>query len=271
MNNVTYANLSFSHNKVTNRRKYTDIHYHDDYELYYMINGTTKYFIGDEIFKVGNGNFVLVPKKMFHKTDSEDCLHNDRILISFNDDLLTDDTRVYLDELCRCKLICIPSHKMANVESIVYKIEEEYKNTDDYSSGVIRLLILYLLTELCRHKLDRVPVFDSSSEFIHQVSKYISTNYSEPLSLSYLSHKFSISESHLSRLFKSVSGIGINQFITHVRIMNAEYLLKTTRLSITEISALCGFNDSNYFSTIFKRLRGTTPLKYAAAYRSKSN
>ncbi len=271
MNNITYQNPFFSHNKITNQRKFTDMHYHNNYELYYMVNGTTKYFISDEIFRVENGNFVLVPKRMFHKTDSEDCMHNDRILLSFDDDLLTEDTLIYLDELCRTKLICLAADNVEKFESLLLKIEKEYESPDEYSPSVIRHLILYLLTELCRCKLDNITVVDSSSELINKVSKYISENYNHPISLYDLSVKFSVSESHLSRLFKSVSGMGVNQFITHVRIMNAEYLLKTTRLPITEVSARCGFNDSNYFSTVFKRLRGTTPLKYAAAYRSKSN
>ncbi|MFQ9799092.1 MAG: AraC family ligand binding domain-containing protein [Clostridia bacterium] len=55
-------NPLFSHNKVTNQRKITGIHCHSSYELYYLRNGETKYFVGDEIFHLEPGNFIMIPK-----------------------------------------------------------------------------------------------------------------------------------------------------------------------------------------------------------------
>ena len=70
-----------------------------------------------------------------------------------------------------------------------------------------------------------------------------------------------MSESHLSRKFKAHTGIGINEYITYVRITNAEKLLRETELSVTEVADQCGYSDSNYFSTVFKRIKGITPQK----------
>ena len=98
---------------------------------------------------------------------------------------------------------------------------------------------------------------------IQTISQYIRNNYMKDITLRSLSHDFSISESHLSRRFKEVSGIGINEYLTYVRIMNAEKLLRSKKMPITEIAAACGFNDSNYFSTVFKRIKGITPLKFS--------
>jgi len=77
-----------------------------------------------------------------------------------------------------------------------------------------------------------------------------------------LSKIFAMSESHLSRKFKYITGIGINEFITHVRMTNAEKLLRDKTLSITEVAQQCGYNDSNYFSTVFKKFKGISPLKF---------
>ncbi|MBO5909176.1 MAG: helix-turn-helix domain-containing protein, partial [Clostridia bacterium] len=40
-------------------------------------------------------------------------------------------------------------------------------------------------------------------------------------------------------------------------------LLKSTTLSVTEISIKCGFNDSNYFATVFKKINGISPKRYS--------
>ena len=47
------------------------------------------------------------------------------------------------------------------------------------------------------------------------------------------------------------------------RIHNAARLLTaSSRCSITEVAAQCGFNDSNYFTSVFKKIKGITPYKF---------
>lgn len=264
----TYVNDRFSHDLVKNRRKITGVHYHDDYELYYMINGKTKFFIGDEIFQVENGNFVIIPPEMYHMTDSEDCLHNERILLAFKDCQISGKIQFILNALCEKKVIYVPSAKLETAEKIINKIEKEYASYDENSDFLIELYIGELLVQLYRFFKVYNPPPVQGDEIIHTVSKYISANYDADLSLKALCKRFGMSDSHLSRRFKTVSGIGINEYITYVRIMNAENLLKTTDLPMTEVAARCGFNDSNYFSTVFKRIKGITPLKFSHRFRN---
>ncbi len=263
MPDYTYKNAKFSHHRVTNRRKFTGIHYHDSYELYYLVSGETKYFIGDEIFTVKKDNFVFVPKGMFHKTDSETCLHNERILISFDDSLFDSSNLYILDELKKTRIMSIPESKINTLTSIMYNLEQESEKEDEYSDYLFKLYTLELLALLCRFKHKPKRKIEGSEKLIHDISEYISKNFDKNISLSALSGMFSVSESHLCRKFKDISGIGINEYITYVRILNAEKLLKSKKYSITDVALMCGFNDSNYFSTVFKKVKGITPLKFS--------
>ena len=119
-----------------------------------------------------------------------------------------------------------------------------------------------LLTLLCRLKTNHELVGFQTDEIIRETAEYIRQNYSENISLISLGKKFCLSESYLSRQFKAVLGIGLSDFITYIRITNAEKLLAETDAPITEIASACGYNDSNYFASVFKRLKGTTPHKY---------
>ena len=262
----TYANPEFSHDKVTNRRKFTGVHFHNDYELYYLIEGKTKYFIGDEIFLVEKGNFIMVPKQMFHKTDSEECTYNERILVSINPGIFDNYTQPIIDELCAEKQIYIPENKKYKAEEILKKLEKECTHPKKHSDIMKKLYIIELLTLLSRLKQDYNPSLKDADTMVDNISEYIRQNYGGDLSLNVLSKIFAVSESHLSRKFKDISGMGLNEYITYVRIMNAQKMLESQKLSVTEIAAKCGFNDSAYFAAVFKKTKGITPYKYKKSY-----
>lgn len=259
----TYKNPDFSHQYVENRRKKTDVHFHSDHELYYLVKGTTKYFIGDKIFQLESGNFVIIPAGLHHKADSENCLINERILVSFKSDTFSDETLKILDNFFSESVIYIPNSRLEAIEDIFSKIDNEYKSKDEYSSVLINSYIEEIIILLARFRQDYRPNLPDADKTIHKISKYIKDNYSQNLTLESISRTFSLSTAHLSRRFKVVCGIGINEYITYVRLLNAEHLLKETDLPITEIAGKCGFNDSNYFSTVFKKAKGTTPLKFS--------
>lgn len=94
-------------------------------------------------------------------------------------------------------------------------------------------------------------------------TKYISANVESDLSLEALSCRFSITPNHLSKQFKKITGVGLNDFINISRVTAAEKLLISTNMSITSVALACGFNDSNYFASVFKKFKGITQKKYS--------
>lgn len=263
-----FKDREFSHTIISNKRTVSTAHYHDEYELYYLIRGETNYFIRDEIFKVKAGDFVFVPKGVIHKTDSEECLNNERILLSFSDSILTPEASEHIKALSKEKLIYIPQENRHIFEELLKKIEIEYENERDFSKELVNLYTLEILLLLCRLKETNARDLDETERIIQSISEYINSNFQQDLTLKSLSRKFAMSEGHLSRKFKSISGMGLCEYITFVRIHNAAKLLSQTDFSLTEISSMCGFNDSNYFSSVFKKIKGTTPYKYSKYKKS---
>lgn len=253
--------IDFAHK--TSATKMRGVHVHKHYELYYLTKGQTKYLIDDEIYPVVPGNVVFIPKGHYHMTDNGEYTTIDRYVISFDDSLFDSDTRIILDELSEKRLISIPLHHIEEMNGLFDKFKQYAAMEGEMGDAVLKIHLLSILSFICRHKRRFTPRVSEADRIAHQVSEYISSNYSDELSLCFLSQKFSISESHLSRKFKEAVGIGLNEYITFVRIINAERLLRSGNLSITEIAAKCGFNDPNYFSTVFKRINGVTPLKFA--------
>ena len=73
---------------------------------------------------------------------------------------------------------------------------------------------------------------------------------------------------HMRRIFKEKTGMTPAEYLTDIRIKNAQRLLRHKELSnntVTEISELSGYSDVSYFSRIFKKKIGVSPTEYCEA------
>jgi len=96
-----------------------------------------------------------------------------------------------------------------------------------------------------------------------QAKRYIDNNYANPdLSLSSVANAICTSPNYLSTVFKEKIGTNFSEYLTEVRIRQAEKLLATTDLSISEIALRVGYQNINYFSMTFKKVTGNSPSKY---------
>lgn len=232
-------------------------HYHNHYEIYYLRKGKARYFIDNTTIDLNEGDMVLIPPYVIHRTAYIEDGELERLLITFTLDFMKKPED---DPVFRCfERYYI---KKADVhKSLLNSIEAESNSPDEFSDELIRNYIATLLIRLSR--ITEKTAFEAKApSFIQQITEYITENYATEITLDELSKEFSVSKSHLSRQFKAITGFGINEYITIVRVRNAERLILTTDLSITDIATLCGFNDSNYFSSVFKKLKGIPPLKF---------
>lgn len=88
--------------------------------------------------------------------------------------------------------------------------------------------------------------------------KFIDENLSD-ISVEKLSAHMNISRTALYNIFKEKSGIGVSAFIRNKQLEHSKKLLTETKMSVAEISSLCGFADYNYFSRVFKKKYGASP------------
>lgn len=92
-----------------------------------------------------------------------------------------------------------------------------------------------------------------------KVKDYVNKNYTVQLKLSDACRMAGISKTYFCYFFKNISGYTFKNYLHHVKVLKAKELLNDRDLSITEIAHLLGYDDSNYFSTVFKKILGTSP------------
>lgn len=97
---------------------------------------------------------------------------------------------------------------------------------------------------------------------IKKVCDYIYEHTDSEISLEQMADYINVSPFYLSKLFKEEKGVTFVNFVNDTRLEKSRDLLKTTDLSIKEVTAAVGYNDQNYFSRIFRNKYGITPTEF---------
>ncbi|HET7838505.1 MAG TPA: helix-turn-helix transcriptional regulator, partial [Rectinemataceae bacterium] len=101
--------------------------------------------------------------------------------------------------------------------------------------------------------------------------EYVERHYRDPkLSIARAAEGLSISESYLSKLLRRHLGKSFVDYLTEFRVARARELLAGTDLLTYEVAESVGFADARYFSTVFRRLSGSTPSEYRSAAADRS-
>jgi len=139
---------------------------------------------------------------------------------------------------------------------------------NDLSNIRCESILLYTFSEIGkRFFVDATEKkFSSAPE---KIKKLIDDNFSDStLNLEFLSSELSYHPKYISSVFKKEFKTSITDYIKTIRIQHACTLIKQGLTSVKNISHLCGFNDSLYFSTVFKAKMGVPPKDYIKEHKA---
>lgn len=142
-------------------------------------------------------------------------------------------------------------------------------------SGIVRNLLkegilrIILAMEIQQHTDDLIAATKDTNcltlremEEIKELSEAIKANPEEPFTIKSLSKKSGLSPNKLQEGFKMIHNRTVNDYITHMRVLKAEILIRTSDLNISEIVYCIGFTSRSYFSKIFKQKFNCSPKEY---------
>ena len=112
---------------------------------------------------------------------------------------------------------------------------------------------------------------DSShhDEAVLEAQQWLQENLPSPVSMTALASHLKLGSRTLNRRFKKATGMSPQAYLQTLRIAAAKDLLKHSNLSVGDIAWQLGLQDVSYFSQLFRRHNGMSPLRYREAVRGK--
>lgn len=251
-------------------------HYHDAYEIYYMLSGERYYFIKDRTYRILPGDLVLIDKYVLHKTQTITKEH-ERVLIQYHDGLIDpiagssgwDPKPIFDTPVLRLNI-----KQQAVVEGLIDKLLEESKSPTPESPLYVKIALteLLLFAGRCIREQNASPLRAEPDnpmfERVSGVAAYINEHYAEPLSLTLLSELFHINPHYLSRIFNKVTGFSFVEYVNLVRLKEAQKLLVAGDKNVTQIADCVGFESLSHFGRVFKAAMGMSPKDFRKKFGS---
>lgn len=144
------------------------------------------------------------------------------------------------------------------VEAIFLKMHT-YKAENTFGKWIRASCIVELLAYLQKYSLESAR---SESDTMTNAISYINQNVQRDLTIDEICKVLHISKYHFCRAFKKATGTTVMKYIQKTRIVMAKSMLLNENLSVSEISARCGFSSVSYFSRIFKEETGVSPFYF---------
>lgn len=147
-----------------------------------------------------------------------------------------------------------PNLALSLADQYVSRIEDIYRHSE----------LIALVEQIAITFTDQVLQISevNHASVVKKVSKYIHAHLSEQIRLNDVAEYVDLSPNYFSSLFKREMGIAFADYLNQIRIKESQFLLETTDYPIVDIAAATGFNNQNYFTTIFRKHTGTTPKQY---------
>lgn len=243
-------------------------HFHENYEIYYLISGRRRYIIENEIYDVYPGDLILIPKFKVHTIintpDMESNEYHEQFLLSPKEKDFPELFRSCFDT----HFYRLPNNARNTILECYHSLRVNKKKNDDFTDYCNRADLIKILSTLARLPLAQknTELLSKNDLVMEDAALYIKKNCSNMLTLGEVAEKYHFSKEYFSAIFKTSTGSGFNEYLTQMRITKAIDLLLNTGTSISDISSQCGFNDSNYFTTVFKKVTGFSPKKFRTAH-----
>lgn len=267
------------------------LHYHDYYQISYVLRGEIMHRQQSEEVKLIRGDAFIIPPEFVHSvvfshpnaiiyslSFKEDIFYSGftssaaykfmkSISLSAIDEEVTDiRLRVRLDEL-----------QHTNIKALFDCLEREFlvdmpRQLTAAGSLIAAIILVLSQAYYSNHPEDTSsPSPHSHSLAMEQCIKYIDQNFMYPIPVPYLLQRFAMSRSTFGSLFPEMAGVPFKQYLAKKRVEQAIKLLEVSTLTLEEIAEMVGYNDFSTFYRNFTKITGISATRYRKGLQRSAN
>lgn len=249
-------------------------HAHDGFELLFITGGATAWdFQEGPTVEVTGGHFLVVPPGRVHRCNlamrrpssvcgllfKPDCPEGWRQSTLTRGDLARLGRDFAQAAISTVRMARELSSRVQRLVAVKRALELDPGNPMLQAS--LRTLACAVILEAAQGLSPASPAA-SPAVVVAAAREYLGAHLREPVSISALVDRMGFSRSYLFAIFKSVTGMTPNDYYVRLRITKAQQLLEGTTKPVTAIALETGFSSSQYFSSVFRKYTGQTPLEY---------
>jgi len=261
------------------KRTYFDApwHYHPEFELTYIVQGTGQRFVADSVHPFSEDDLVLLGSHLphfwrnsseFYQSDSQ--LSAESVVVQFPQALIDD----FLAKVPDFKSIMVLlRHSIFGIQfsqEATEKVRDKLLQLPQLSEGfrfVALLDILLILSQdssptLLASAAYRITIDDAETERMKRILDFTLAHFQEEIPLETIAEIAHLTVPAFCRYFKKRTQKTYIEFVNQLKINHARKLLTDSELSIAQVGLECGFHNLSNFHQIFKRQIGKSPLQY---------
>ncbi|MDI9342158.1 MAG: AraC family transcriptional regulator [Sediminibacterium sp.] len=258
-------------------------HFHEEYELLYIVKGYGHRIIGNHITDYRSGDMVFIGPNTPHVWKSPDHFYTSKkksdtvevICLQFNEHAFGSDF-FSIPEMEHINTVLKKSRKglslTGETRNKISKILWRMLMCKDVERLILLMELLKILSRSTDYKtLSSVTYssysFHSETDRLEKVVHYTSKNFRNNISLNEISAHIGMSEAGFCKFFKKTTLKNFTEYLNEIRINHACQLLQNDKYSVVQVMHECGFRSLSHFNKTFKKQSKYTPLKYKALFR----
>ncbi|MCC8076721.1 MAG: AraC family transcriptional regulator [Clostridiales bacterium] len=259
--------------------EYADIalpwHWHDELEVNVVLEGTLSVAVGSGKYTLRAGEGVFVNSGVLHAAqnagDGVCRVHS----FVFHPRLVGGDPgSVFWQDYLSPLLAARSMEGVALRPDVPWQREalESFQRADaairEEPPGypfLVRERVSWLLYLVSAHQLTQPQPSEKTQRDARRVKimlQYIQAHYADNITVEQIARSASLSASECLRCFHATIGTAPIQYVKQLRVQQAAVLLATTDRKVADIGAQCGFQETSYFSRVFRSVQGCSPSEY---------
>jgi len=251
----------------------TPHHWHEDIEIIYLVEGTVKVGIGNDLYYLKARDILIIGPGEVHFFLKETGYSNRAVIqfrMSIYDAFLSGskDSRTIRPMFTDSKYLT-PGTK---IHSLMEKQVQQLINENTAAKEGYKLILKARLYDLAGILIRYMPKDEYSAkdesrqteklQKLDKVFQYVEKYYQTNIDLQEISKVAGFSKYYFTRFFKENTGVTFVAYLNNFRITKAEWYLMEVEDSITEVAYKSGFNSIKTFNRLFKELKGCAPMEY---------